>query len=386
MSNIHTIGAGNEDKGIGGAAIPSPWGSPARQQSSSGSSSSSRSSQNSKWGAGRSISGKTAENPWKNSSTSSGSSHESDSSRAERGGIHTIPASSSDYDPSTMAYAQTQPMISLSDSVWSDNLPPDHIPGTCDVLLVSCGCGCFVGPCCSETRKKDWCNVLKMFTFWISIVQLVMFIVSYALGGPLGSGLSPSTYALMQLGAKYAPYIRYKYHFHRLILPMFLHGGLLHYIFNMYFQFSIMFYKENTWGTILTGCVYVVSAIAGSIMSCCLYPNTISVGASGALLGIYGFFIINIILIWKTLQTMQKVSYVMSMIMFFVIMLIMGFTIGGIDQGAHLGGLLCGIAMGLIFLPKKHQLVPRIIGAVFFGIVFLVPFLVFYLAVPVAKV
>lgn len=62
--------------------------------------------------------------------------------------------------------------VVLSDPVWSDNLPADKQPDFGDICCYSCGCGCFVGPCCSDVRKKDWCKVFKMFTFWMSIIQV----------------------------------------------------------------------------------------------------------------------------------------------------------------------------------------------------------------------
>lgn len=75
---------------------------------------------------------------------------------------------------------------------------------------------------------------------------------------------------------------------YRLLSPAFLHGGVFHLLGNMAFLLILGVPCEQKWGWPRYAAVYFVSALGASIFSVCLHPNTISVGASGALFGLMG--------------------------------------------------------------------------------------------------
>lgn len=58
---------------------------------------------------------------------------------------------------------------------------------------------------------------------------------------------------------------------------------------------------EKKWGTLKTVFIYFIAGIGGVLMSCLLYPEDISVGASGAILGLMGAFLAEIIIVWDQL-------------------------------------------------------------------------------------
>ncbi|KAA6380326.1 MAG: putative Tau-tubulin kinase 2 [Streblomastix strix] len=134
--------------------------------------------------------------------------------------------------------------------------------------------------------------------------------------------------------------------------------------------------KFGFWQVIVT---FIVADIYGNIMSLCLHRNSISVGASGALMGIYGYYMIWVIVNWKLMSTQEKVRSVMYMVMFFAINLMIGLLMGGVDIGAHLGGLLSGLGMGLL-IQHKH-IIAKLIGIGILVVSLVVPLFVWIFAI-----
>ncbi|KAH7825056.1 putative peptidase S54 [Monocercomonoides exilis] len=266
----------------------------------------------------------------------------------------------------------------LHDEVWSDNLPPGTKPNYCNMVLKNCGCLCFVGPCCSTVRKKDYCKVLKMFTPWISLVQIVMFIISLCLHGFAPKTIGPTSEALIELGAKYPPLIKCSYHFHRVILPCLLHSDITHILMNGFFQYQVMFYGEARWKFGKTALVYFVSTFVASWFSCAIYYTSIGIGASGALMGIFGYAVVETVDKWKTMDKMQRVICIVFFCSYIVSMVVLSLIIPAIDHAAHLGGFISGFCLGLIFILKKS--IWKIVGLILLAVSIIVPILVFYLA------
>jgi membrane associated rhomboid family serine protease len=88
---------------------------------------------------------------------------------------------------------------------------------------------------------------------------------------------------------------------HRLITPMFLHGGVIHYGVNMMALHAVGTALEQAHGAGTTAILFVLSGIGGTIMSALFAPKFISVGASGAIFGLIGACIGDIIMHWSLL-------------------------------------------------------------------------------------
>eukprot|EP00708_Paratrimastix_pyriformis_P003693 GAFH01002484.1.p2 GENE.GAFH01002484.1~~GAFH01002484.1.p2 ORF type:complete len:334 (+),score=48.50 GAFH01002484.1:69-1070(+) len=253
------------------------------------------------------------------------------------------------------AYPQMGQM-QLVDPFWSPNLPPGSPFGCQEIFCMQC-CPCCIGPCCSPVRRFDYKRLLKTFTFWISVVQVIMFIVEVSMGG-FSQNLGPNTATLLALGAKYAPYIKCYFHIHRLFLPAILHGGIFHLLFNLLFQWRIMLYqeapREKPWGLWRTVVIFWVSTLSSSLLSCLLYPAGAGVGSSGALCGIFGAFCAIVARDWRTTPAPMRWSSITMIIFFFMGMIFFGFFTTGatVDNGAHLGGLLAGIFLGMLIFSR----------------------------------
>ena len=180
---------------------------------------------------------------------------------------------------------------------------------------------------------------------WALLAAIVaVFIVETLLGG------STSSEVLIRMGAKYAPRIAAGEYW-RLFTSMFLHIGVMHLAFNGYALFIIGTELERLFGTGRFLTVYLFSGLFGSLVSYAL-SDSLSAGASGAIFGIIGalaaFFLIHRERLgaWGT-RRLGNIALVL------VLNLAWGFSQPDrIDNRAHVGGLLAGLALGWALAPR----------------------------------
>jgi rhomboid protease GluP len=150
-----------------------------------------------------------------------------------------------------------------------------------------------------------------------------------------GSG-SEDTLTLYNFGAVYAPSVK-SGEVYRLLLGTFLHAGIIHLICNMYSLFVIGTQVENFVGKRKFLGIYLISAISGSLLSC-VFSDYLSVGASGAIFGLLGS-----LLYFGYHYRLYLGSVVRSQIIPIIVLnLFLGFMLNGIDNAAHIGGLIGG--------------------------------------------
>ncbi|WP_304067451.1 rhomboid family intramembrane serine protease [Pedobacter glucosidilyticus] len=131
----------------------------------------------------------------------------------------------------------------------------------------------------------------------------------------------------------------------RLFTSMFLHGGIMHLLLNIYGLVIAAIFVEPLLGRKKYFILYILSGLCGSLASIWWYPNTISVGASGAIFGLYGAILG--LLLTNAFPKEGKKSIFMMIGIYVGINLLWGLT-GGIDNAAHIGGLLSGALIGII--------------------------------------
>lgn len=148
---------------------------------------------------------------------------------------------------------------------------------------------------------------------------------------------------LLNWGANFRPYT-IDGQWWRLLTSTFLHGGLMHLLANMYGLLFVGIFLEPILGKTKYLIIYLTTGILASIASLCWYDATVSVGASGAIFGLYGFFLA--LLLLKVFPPDFSKTFLISTSIFIGFNLLMGFT-GGIDNAAHIGGLLSGFIIGL---------------------------------------
>lgn len=156
---------------------------------------------------------------------------------------------------------------------------------------------------------------------------------------------------LLHWGANYRP-VTTDGQWWRLLTNTFIHGGLMHVLANMYGLLFVGIFLEPLLGKTKYLLIYLTTGILASAASIWWYHATISVGASGAIFGLYGFFLATLLL--KVFPPDFGKAFLTSTLVFVGFNLFMGFT-GGIDNAAHIGGLVSGFIIGLVMSRQLKQ-------------------------------
>jgi len=131
-----------------------------------------------------------------------------------------------------------------------------------------------------------------------------------------------------------------------------VHASLLHLFFNMYALYLSGPLVETLYGSRLFLLFYLLCAAAGSIASFVFGGNIPAVGASGAIFGLFGLLLAASRAHHPVIDRRGR-ALMGQLGVLIVINLVIGFTIAGIDNAAHIGGLLAGIWLGLLIVPGR---------------------------------
>ena len=181
----------------------------------------------------------------------------------------------------------------------------------------------------NKKMEKIFSSKKPIVTYSLIALCVIMFIIS---------GFGYSTQALLLFGANYGPLVK-SGEIYRLITCMFLHGGIIHLGLNMYSLYIIGPRVEDFFGKWKYLLIYFISGISASLLSIGLNNNVISVGASGAIFGLFGSLIYFGYSYRGYVGALVK-GQVIPIVMY---NLIMGFFIPGIDMWGHIGGIIGGI-------------------------------------------
>ena len=133
----------------------------------------------------------------------------------------------------------------------------------------------------------------------------------------------------------------------RLLMAVFLHGSLMHIVFNMWVLMDIGPQIEELYGSARFFFIYVATGIGGYLLSSTLSGHP-SMGGSGALLGLIG-----VLLAITTGRKSVGMQMLRSQIIRWLIYIaIWGFLFPGIDNYAHFGGLVAGFGLGKIMADR----------------------------------
>jgi membrane associated rhomboid family serine protease/Tfp pilus assembly protein PilF len=152
---------------------------------------------------------------------------------------------------------------------------------------------------------------------------------------------------LVRLGANVGQYTLGGQYW-RLLTCVFLHGNLLHIAFNMWSLWNIGSIAESLYGRWTFATLYLLAGIGGSLGSVIWNPNVFSVGASGAIFGIVGALIASFYLGEFSMRGQITGGTMTSLLIFSAYSLVRGATSSGIDNGAHVGGLITGLILGAL--------------------------------------
>ncbi|PON69331.1 Peptidase S54, rhomboid [Trema orientale] len=163
--------------------------------------------------------------------------------------------------------------------------------------------------------------------------------------------LGPSSSALEKMGALEVNKVVHKHQAWRLLSCIWLHAGVFHVLANILSLLFIGIRLEQDFGFVKIGLLYVISGFGGSLLSALFIQNGISVGASGALFGLLGGMLSELITNW-TLYA-NKVAALLTLVFIIVVNLAVG-ILPHVDNFAHIGGFISGFLLGFIFLVRPQ--------------------------------
>jgi rhomboid protease GluP len=175
-------------------------------------------------------------------------------------------------------------------------------------------------------------------------INLAVFVLMVASGANF---IQPSGQSIIDFGANLRA-LTLGGQWWRIITNFFIHIGFLHLAFNMYALLFIGVLLERRLGSSRFLVAYLLTGIMASVSSLYWHPNTISAGASGAIFGMYGVFLA--LLTTNLIEKTQRTALTASITVFVVYNLVNG-TKGGIDNAAHVGGLVSGFLIGYLYYP-----------------------------------
>lgn len=251
---------------------------------------------------------------------------------------------------------------------------------------------------------------LPYFTIVVTIIQVCVFIAELAkMANLTGSAfqtkpyfnpmLGPSTYVLINMGARYVPcmhqisdisndttiqfpcpnltttdtnvcslpelcgmlgipevndaYIPHQWY--RVITPIFLHAGFLHIIFNLLLQVTMGATIERQIGWLKYSIIYMMCGISGFVLGSNFSPDGIaSTGALGSLFGILAVNMLCFVYCGKKNTNLYGTKKFGLFIVVMIFEMIVSFVLGllpGMDNFSHIGGFAMGLVMGVALLP-----------------------------------
>ncbi|XP_060192324.1 RHOMBOID-like protein 8 isoform X2 [Lycium barbarum] len=168
--------------------------------------------------------------------------------------------------------------------------------------------------------------------------------------------LGPSASALDEIGALRKTLLIDNHQLWRIFTSPWFHAGLFHLIINLSSVIFVGIHLEQEFGPLRIGVIYILSAIAGSLVASLFVQDRPSVCSSGALFGLLGTLLSGLIRNWKSYT--KKFAGLVATMTFLMTNLVLG-LIPYINNFANIGGFMSGFLLGfvLLFKPQQEKLV-----------------------------
>jgi rhomboid protease GluP len=211
-------------------------------------------------------------------------------------------------------------------------------------------------------RRRAGLRTAAPATWFLVGVNCLVYLLMIASGV---SPTSPTVSQLLRWGANSGPYVLLGGQWWRLLTAAFVHAGIIHIATNMWCLWNLGLLGESLLGGMGTIAVYILTGISGNLLSVALHPGVaggppgvVGVGASGAVFGLAGV----LILLLKSPLLPVPASELRQLRRSVIYFALLNFLIGAstllfrspiqIDNMAHLGGFLCGMAVGVPLVPR----------------------------------
>lgn len=202
----------------------------------------------------------------------------------------------------------------------------------------------------NKHNKEDASKLESVFkskvpyiTYFLIAVNVIFYVVPMLLGSDVYQYIIDA-YCI------HGPSIRAG-QYYRLLTGIFLHGNIVHLLFNCYALYVLGGQIENFFGKFKYIIIYLFSGLTGSLLSITLSGNVGSIGASGAIFGLMGS-----LLYFGYHYRVYLGNVIKSQIVPLILLnLAIGFISSGIDNWGHIGGLIGGIVITMALGVKEKS-------------------------------
>jgi rhomboid protease GluP len=187
-------------------------------------------------------------------------------------------------------------------------------------------------------------------TYALAVANIAVF------GAMVLAGVDPVNPDLRQLiawGADFGP-LTVGGEWWRLFTCTFLHGGVFHLLVNMVALLSVGVLVERLLGNGGFLALYLLAGLGGSLVSVYWNPAVVSVGASGAIFGVFGALLGFALLDRRTMPPEVTRRLRNGGVLFLGLNVLIGLSVPHIDLAAHVGGFAVGVLGGLLFANTAH--------------------------------
>ncbi len=189
-------------------------------------------------------------------------------------------------------------------------------------------------------------------TYGIIGINVLVFILMAINGAGI---LETNGIEQIKWGSNYSP-LTLSGDWWRLITNVFIHFGIIHLLMNMYCLYTVGIYLEPMLGKAKYATAYLCTGVLASIVSLWWHKEGVnSAGASGAIFGMYGLFLA--LLVSNLIPKQIRQPLLQSIGIFIVYNLAYGMK-SGVDNSAHVGGLVSGFIIGYLYvlsIKKERQ-------------------------------
>lgn len=170
------------------------------------------------------------------------------------------------------------------------------------------------------------------------------------------AGSSLNNVFMIKQGAMYAPLVLQQGQYYRLLTSVFMHFGINHLLNNMLVLFILGDNLERALGKVKYLIFYLLCGVGANLISLMFHLGeqgnyVVAAGASGAIFGVVGGLIYAVAVNKGRLEDLS--SHQLVILVLFT--LYHGFTSAGVDNAAHVGGLICGILLGIILYKRPKR-------------------------------
>jgi len=189
-------------------------------------------------------------------------------------------------------------------------------------------------------------------TYALIILNSIVYVISSFLSWDV---VDMNIEVLVDMGALFGPFTVQQDEWWRLFTAMFLHGGMTHILMNMFSLYLVGRAAEMYFDTKSYISIYLLSGLIGGLASLYMHPESVGVGASGAIFGIFGA-LAGFFLAHKDQIATQSRAFMKDFAIIIGINLVLGFSIPAVDVSAHVGGLVIGLLGGFLLSKSRHFL------------------------------